>query len=542
MSDEHDLRRRLPSGTAPDAPDPESLPDPPAQRFSVLRLVGAVALLLVIAGATVLGLRFAASSSADNDAAHRSGAWFAPYVDVTLTPTSAFQSTTANPSRNVVLGFIVADKQRPCAPSWGTYQSLDEAAATQDLDRRVAQLRGQGGNAIVSFGGQANRELAVACSDQDVLTNAYKTTLRRYAANTADFDIEGAALTDTAANARRAAAVKELQDDARHDGDRLAVWLTLPVTPQGLNAEGLEVVRGMLGAGVDLTGVNVMAMDFGGDAGKDMRGSIVSAAQGTHNQLQVLYRQHGMELNSRQLWRRVGLTVMIGQNDVKGERVTVKDARAVLDFARENDLGRLSHWSLNRDQECGVTFPVVGTLSNLCSGVKQKKLQFTTIFDRFTDAKPDPARPTPSTALPRATTATNDDPAKSPYPIWSPQQAYAEGHKVVWHQAVYQARWYTRGQTPDAPTDPANHPWTLVGPVLRSDRAPTIPRLKRGTHPAWSKTKAYRVGARVLYHGLPYQATWHTTGEVPGQQPADGSPSAWTPLFTIPGEPKAADR
>ncbi len=41
------------------------------------------------------------------------------------------------------------------------------------------------------------------------------------------------------------------------------MWLTLPVSPNGLTADGLRVVDQMLSAGVDLAGVNGMTMDFG---------------------------------------------------------------------------------------------------------------------------------------------------------------------------------------------------------------------------------------------------------------------------------------
>ena len=54
-----------------------------------------------------------------------------------------------------------------------------------------------------------------------------------------------------------------MQDEIRADGGRLAVWLTLPVTPDGLNPDALAVVRTMIDAKVDVAGVNVMAMDFG---------------------------------------------------------------------------------------------------------------------------------------------------------------------------------------------------------------------------------------------------------------------------------------
>jgi chitinase len=531
-------------GLHPVLPDPDTLPDAPPSRISPVRSVVALVLVLVLAATGTLLVRHTTTAAADRDAVAHNGTWFAPYVDVTLTPTAAFQNRAANPSRDVVLGFVVADKQDLCSPSWGTYQSLDGAAETQDLDRRVAQVRGQGGDAVVSFGGQANSELAVACKDQRELTAAYRATIDRYSSSTVDFDIEGTAVADAAANARRATAIKTLQDEARRKGRRLAVWLTLPVAPDGLRDESLALIRGLLARGVDLAGVNVMAMDFGGDAHEDMVGSITGAAKRTHDQLDVLYRQRGKALGSAQLWNKVGVTVMIGQNDVKEEMLTLAGARKVAAFAKKQRVGRVSLWSLNRDDQCGVTFPMIGTLSNLCSGTAQKKLAFSKLFDGVRNGRRIAAARTVTTgsaaSQPQAATATTDDPATSPYPVWTPKTAYPADYKVVWHGAVYQARWYTQGGTPDAPTDAASNPWSLVGPVLKGDRPAKIAKSAPGTHPAWQAEKAYRRGAKVLYKGLPYKANWYTAGSAPDQLPADGSPSPWTALYTVPGEPKAA--
>ena len=229
---------------------------------------------------------------------------------------------------------------------------------------------------------------------------------------------------------------------------------------------------------------------------------------------------------------------MIGQNDVDAEQISVAAARRITDFAVAKGLGRVSMWSLNRDAPCGATFPVLGTHSNVCSGVAQKPLEFTKAFDRLRGtARAKPATTTPD-VLPEATTTTVDDPAKSPYPIWEPEQAYREGYKVVWHQAVYIARWYSQGQTPDAVNvAPGDAPWRLVGPVLRSDRAPVIPKLPAGTYPKWSPTRVFKAGARVLHHGLPYQAGWYTDGDIPGGAGEGGTISPWEPLYDIPGEP-----
>lgn len=525
-------------------PDPSTLPDEPKPQLSPWRaLIALVVVVALGAGAFFVLRDVATTQPALASATGTKGPWFAPYVDATLTPTIAFQDRSANPARNVVLGFVVAGSKadQDCTPTWGTYETLDGAAKTMDLDRRVSQLRGQGGDAVISFGGQANKELAVACDAPDELESAYRSVIDRYAADTVDFDVEGTAVDDTAANSRRAKAIKAIQDDVRAHKGHLAVWLTLPVTPEGLTPNALALVRTTLAAKVDLAGVNVMAMDFGvPSAARDMRKAITSSLTATRTQLSALYGRAGAKLSTEHLWRKLGVTVMIGQNDVDGERVSVSDAKAITEFVADHGMGRASIWSLNRDAQCGVTFAVVGTHSNVCSGVHQKPLQFTKTFDalRGSAGKTAAAVTTPD-LQPEATTATVDDPAKSPYPIWQPVQAYHEGYKVVWHQAVYVAKWYSQGQTPDAENVAAgDSPWRLIGPVLRTDRAPKIPKLPAGTYPEWSASKVFRSGARVLYKGLPYQASWYSEGDTPGDPTAQGgNVSPWKPLYRIPGEP-----
>ncbi len=524
-------------------PDPATLPDAPEPQLSPWRVLIALLLVVVIGGGAFVVVRHTTTTTSARAATSgEKGPWYAPYVDATLTPTVAFQDASANPARDVVLGFVVAGAKAAdaCTPTWGTYETLDGAATAMDLDRRIEQLHGEGGDAIVSFGGQANSELAVACSDPAKLQTAYQSVVSRYASDTVDFDVEGAALDDTAANARRATAIKAVQDSVRAKGGSLAVWLTLPVTPDGMNPDALAVIRTMLNAKVDLAGVNVMAMDFGvPSAAKDMRAAILDSATSSARQLAAVYAGAGTRLSTAQAWRKFGLTVMIGQNDTDGERVSIADAKAVEAFAAAHDVARVSIWSLNRDAQCGVTFAVTGTHSNVCSGVAQQPLQFSKIFNQLPGtARAGAAAVTTPDLAPDATTATADVPAKSPYPIWQPTVAYREGYKVVWHQAVYVAKYYSQGATPDATNLTAGQsPWRLVGPVLKTDRAPMLPTLPAGTYPAWAATKVFRAGDRVLYHGLPYQASWYTQGDLPGGVGQGGTISPWKALYRIPGEP-----
>jgi hypothetical protein len=96
---------------------------------------------------------------------------------------------------------------------------------------------------MVSFGGQANDELAVTCTDTSQLTAAYRTVVERYDVAAIDLDIEGSALADAASIERRSVAIAAVQQSRVDDGRDLAVWLTLPVATSGLTPDGLSVIQ-----------------------------------------------------------------------------------------------------------------------------------------------------------------------------------------------------------------------------------------------------------------------------------------------------------
>ena len=127
--------------------------------------------------------------------------WFAPYVDVTLTPTYQFQNTSADPARQTVLGFVVARSSASCTPSWGAAYTLARADQSLALSSRIAQVQQDGQQPIVSFGGQAHTSLDVACTSVSRLDQGLPVgDQHAYNLTTIDLDIEGAALTNFAAD------------------------------------------------------------------------------------------------------------------------------------------------------------------------------------------------------------------------------------------------------------------------------------------------------------------------------------------------------
>lgn len=289
----------------------------------------------------------------------------------------------------------------------------------------------------------------------------------------------------------------------------------------------------MLKSGVDLAGVNVMTMDYGASrqSGQTMEQASEQALNETHRQLSILYQEAGINLNSTSLWRKIGATPMIGQNDISTEVFGLDDATGLNKFAASHGIGRMSMWSANRDVPCGENYVDVKVVSTSCSGVKQDNLSFALALSKgFTgDLKHSAAAVTTEDKDTEA--LAPDDPAHSPYQIWKESGAYLQGTKVVWHHNVYQAKWWTQGDMPDNPVLQSwQTPWQLVGPVLPGEKPIPQPTLPPGTYPEWSGDEKYDAGDRILFQGIPYQAKWWTQGDSPAAATSNPDNSPWVPL------------
>jgi chitinase len=459
--------------------------------------------------------------------------WFASYVDVTSTPTFAFEQMGTTVNKDAVLSFVVSLPSDACTPAWGGAYTLDKAGDMLDLDRRIARLQQQGGSVAVSFGGFKNDELAVKCDDTDKLKHAYKSVVERYDIDTIDLDLENTGLTNTEAGARRATAIAKLQSERRSKGKPLAVWVTLPATTDGLSEDGTNAVSQLLSKGVDVAGVNVMTMNYGQSLkkGQSMADGSRSALTQTVRQLGILYKKAGINLSSSTLWSKMGATPMIGQNDDKDEIFKLNDAKKLNEFARSHKLGRMSMWSANRDMACGSNYINLKVVSDSCSGIKQDKFQFAQLLGEGFTTSLSLSAGVVTTNDKNANEVKPDDPATSPYQIWTASGSYLEGTKVVWHRNVYETKWWTQGDLPDSPVLQSwQTPWKLVGPVLPGEKLIPQQTLPAGTYADWDGTATYNTGQRVLFNGVPYQAKWWNQGNSPAAASANHDNSPWTPL------------
>ncbi|WP_304650871.1 chitinase [Tessaracoccus palaemonis] len=501
------------------------------RRLSPVRLV----VLLAVVAALISGLVYAYSWTRDALGSRGDAHWFSAYVDVTATPTYTFEAATEPHQKIATLGFVVASSPTTCEASWGTYYSLDGADGDLDLTRRIARLTRAGGDVIVSLGGAANSELALVCDSVADLQAQYRAVVDTYSLETIDFDIEGTALDDTAANQRRAEAVAALQQERAAAGDDpLKVWVTLPVSADGLPASAVAVVTAFLDAGVDLAGVNAMTMDFGGgDAARNQADVAIAALRRTHDQLVAIYADRGESLGDREAWARIGATPMIGQNDVVSEVFSLDNARALNEFATEVGLGRMSMWSANRDRTCSDAYADVTVVSDSCSGVEQDDESFGAILAKGFTSSGDAPSPTPSASASATARADQvvDDPSTSPYPVWAKESSYPQGTRIVWRRNVYEAKWWTQGDQPDDPTVAASDtPWRLIGPVLEGESPSPEATLPADFFPTWDAATVYDKGDEVMLDGGAYRARWWTQGDNPASGQVNPGTSPWEKL------------
>jgi hypothetical protein len=285
----------------------------------------------------------------------------APYVDLGAFPTPLLSDlSNATGLHGFTMAFVTSVG---CKASW--FNAFDPRDGFQKDE--VDKVRAAGGDVKISFGGASGIELAQDCTDVGRLTTEYDAVVDAYQANFVDFDIEGSAVAEPASIARRSQAIAGVQRS--HPG--LKVSLTLPVLPEGLPQDELNVINSAKNAGVDIDVVNVMAMDYqrpSDDYGDDA----VRAGQSTHDQLAAIFPGR----SDADLWRMVGVTPMLGQND-DGGIFNTDDARQLVSFAQQHHIGELSFWEETRDRNA-----CTGALFK-CTNIPQQPFEFSKIFAQY---------------------------------------------------------------------------------------------------------------------------------------------------------------
>lgn len=207
---------------------------------------------------------------------------------------------------------------------------------------QVTTIKNDGGNVILSFGGEPNgntpNEIAQTCTSVSSLTAAYLNIVNTYGVNRLDFDIEGSVLADTAATSRRDQALAALQAE----DPAVQIDFTLAVDPGGLptgNASEYALLQDAKNAKVKVSVVNIMTMDF--YDGKSVLSDAESAAKATASQLAGLYG-----VSTSAAYGMMGLTPIAGTND-DGAPFSQANASSLESFAAANGVQELAFWEVD---------------------------------------------------------------------------------------------------------------------------------------------------------------------------------------------------
>ena len=178
-----------------------------------------------------------------------------------------------------------------------------------------------------------------------------------------DFDIERGQSADiVAALAQRIKTAKQRHPELRVSFT-LATWGASDGSRASLNDVGQRVMQAVRDAGLGDYYVNLMVMDYGEAIARNcvVSGHVCDMGQSAIQAAKNLNAGFGIHMS------RIEVTPMIGINDVVANVFTLDDARVLARFARENAVGGLHFWSLDRDVPCPTG---VSGVSSVCSGLR----------------------------------------------------------------------------------------------------------------------------------------------------------------------------
>lgn len=318
-----------------------------------------------------------------------------------------------------------------------------------------------GGTMILSFGGASGPYLEETINDSEKLFAVWDEIITATGVTSFDFDVEGAYIENQQQNRVRIGAMKLLQKKypAMYISYTLAVMPPDAYGNESLGAPQMTLIKNTLAAGVRLSLINMMTMDYYQQSNVSMGDRAIACAESVHRQLSQLFPQHP----SKTVYSMIGITPMAGVND----DLTVfseADARTVSKYAGEKGIGLVSYWALQRDQ--------VGTGElAIYSRVNSADFAFHAAFaSGLGKTAPPPqagSQPVPVPApSPGPPVVPKPQPGPRPQPKdevspWTPGTKYAKGEKVSYNGSVFVCLTAHRSQSDWKPTITAAL-WTKV--------------------------------------------------------------------------------
>lgn len=301
---------------------------------------------------TTLTILFAANTFAEN----ANKIPYKPYVDLTINTRWSNETNQQEPQdlvtksaesnvKNFTLAFIT--DAGSCQAAWGSQPMY---AVSNNWGAHLTDaMRKAGIKYTVAFGGATGDDMSKACDD-NALINTYEKILSVYQPDGLDFDIENGSADVTK--------IMRVLTKIQAGHKDVTISFTLPTLPEGLTADGMNVVKAAHAAGLKFA-VNIMAMDYGPAYNNSMGDYAIQAA----NSLFAQIKKIAPEKTDAAIWNMIEVTPMIGVNDVNIEEFKLADADKLRQFAIQKNLNSLSIWSFFRDTPCDSKWA-----SPICSG------------------------------------------------------------------------------------------------------------------------------------------------------------------------------
>ncbi|HWD93649.1 MAG TPA: hypothetical protein VG938_15005 [Verrucomicrobiae bacterium] len=240
-------------------------------------------------------------------------------------------------------------------PSWDGRIPMDQNLYHEQIDA----IRKRGGDVIMSFGGEAGKELANLIEDPAALEAAYQKVIDQYKFTWLDFDVEGNNLDKGRRDSeRRNAVLASLQ--RKNPG--LIISYTLPVNPDGISDASRALLADAKTKGVKVHSADLMVMYFGKQfvgKGKSEGELGIESANAAYAQIQKIDPSI-----------QIGLCPCLGRNGQGNEIFEIEDAKTLKAFADKTPwVCSLHYWSINDDAGRPHRRRKVTSTTNTVSGV-----------------------------------------------------------------------------------------------------------------------------------------------------------------------------
>lgn len=265
--------------------------------------------------------------------------------------------------KDLTLAFMLSHGK--CNPAWDGKRALLGGAD----QRAIEAVRAAGGDVDVSFGGWSGAKLGSSCKTPQALAAAYQKVIDAYSLHAIDIDIEHGEFTNKKTRLRVVAALAAVQ----RANAGLEISITFGTDQTGPDRNGQSLIADAAAIGFQPSVWTIMPFDFGAPVA-DMGQTSIKAAEGLEREVATRYG-----LATVQAYEHIGISSMNGTTDEPDETVSAVNFQAMLAFAQQHHLGRLTFWSVNRDRPCAAK----GAESDACSGIEQQPYEFSDLLAQY---------------------------------------------------------------------------------------------------------------------------------------------------------------